>query len=208
MTRRADFGLLCGPLAAVILALGIAGLPAMLPGYSPIHQTVSEIGEVGSPARVPFTIVLLCVALCLLVFAAALRKRALQKGQATFPAYLIAAQAISCAGVGFFSYPHPLHNVFGMAELIGYQAPLVLAITWRHDRGSSEVVRMSWVMAAVVWIVVIINLPILDRQGSAYALIRPTYGLVQRALFASWFTWCALLGILLFRDRDTYGVLR
>ena len=141
-------------------------------------------------------------------FAAALRQRALESGQSTVAAYVVALTAVSCAGVGFFSFPHPLHNVFGMSELIGYQAPLVLAITWRHDRGSGEVVRMSWIMAAVVWIAIIINLPILDRQGSAYALIRPTYGLVQRALFASWFTWCTLLGILLFRDRGAKQVLR
>jgi hypothetical membrane protein len=208
VSGRADLRLLCAPLGAVILTLGIAGLPAMLPGYSALRQTVSEIGEMGSPARVPFTIVLLCVALCLLIFAAALRKRALQRGQSTLSAYLVAAQAVACAGVGLFAYPHPLHNVFGLSELIGYQAPLALALTWRHDRGSSRGVRLSWVMAAVVWIAVIINLPALGRQEWVWALMRPSYGLVQRALFASWFTWCALLGILLFRDRGTYRVLR
>lgn len=65
---------------------------------------MSEIGEMGSPARFPFTIMLCCVALCLLVFA---------------------------AGVGIFAFPHPLHNIFGESELIGYQAPVAFALTWR-----------------------------------------------------------------------------
>jgi hypothetical protein len=38
-------------LAAVVLAVGISLLPRLLPAYDPIAQTVSEIGEVGSPAR-------------------------------------------------------------------------------------------------------------------------------------------------------------
>ena len=50
---KRDYRLLFGPMAGVILALGIAGLALMIPGYSHVHQTVSEIGEIGSPARVP-----------------------------------------------------------------------------------------------------------------------------------------------------------
>ena len=37
--------------------------------------------------------------------------------------------ALPAAGIGVFAYPHPAHNVFGMSELIGYQAPLVFALT-------------------------------------------------------------------------------
>jgi hypothetical protein len=47
-----------GPLAAAIFGFGVAGLPLMVPGYSYIRQTVSEIGEIGSPARIPFAVVL------------------------------------------------------------------------------------------------------------------------------------------------------
>jgi hypothetical protein len=34
----------------------------MIPEYSHVQQTVSEIGEAGSPARIPFTVMLCCVA--------------------------------------------------------------------------------------------------------------------------------------------------
>jgi hypothetical protein len=52
---------------------GIAGLGLMIPGYSHLRQTVSEIGEISSPARVPFAILLCCVAAFILVFASAVR---------------------------------------------------------------------------------------------------------------------------------------
>ena len=33
-------------------------------------------------------------------------------------------------GNGIFAFPHPLHNTFGIYELIGYRAPLALALSW------------------------------------------------------------------------------
>ncbi len=86
-----NYRLLSGPLAAIILGFGIGGLALLIPGYSHVHQTVSEIGEIGSPARVP--------------------------------------------------------------------SPFV----------------------APVWV-----------------YVKPVHGLAQRALFAAWFGWCAVVGILLF----------
>ena len=130
---RRDYRLLFGPVAGVILTFGIAGLALMIPGYSHVHQTVSEIGEIGSPARVPFAVMLCCVAACILVFAAAVRDRSVQAGHSRSAAYLTGFMALSAAGVGLFAYPNPLHNVFGISELIGYQAPLCLALTWRRD---------------------------------------------------------------------------
>jgi hypothetical membrane protein len=192
--------LLFGPLAGILLALGVGGLALMIPGYRHVHQTVSEIGEVGSPARVPFAILLTCVAVCLLLFASAVRDRAVQIGQPQAAAYLIGLMGLSAAGVGVFAYPHPLHNVFGLSELVGYQAPLVLALTWRHHPQPKILVRFSWVMTVLVWLAIALNLGALDRQGALWALVKPNYGLVQRALFASWFSWCGGVGVLLRRD--------
>jgi uncharacterized membrane protein YjjB (DUF3815 family) len=59
--------LLFGPVAAAVLVLGIAGLAPMVPGYSHVRQTMSEIGEVGSPARTYFTTMLCFVAGCLVI---------------------------------------------------------------------------------------------------------------------------------------------
>src|SRR5215472_16012344 len=109
---------LFGLFGAVLLALGIAVLEVMVPGYNPVRQTVSEIGEVGSPMQMPFTLLLCTVAACVLVFASGLREIAVMSRRSALPALFTALMAISAAGVGIFSFPHPLQNVFGISELI------------------------------------------------------------------------------------------
>lgn len=198
-----DRRLLFGPLAAVILAAGIAGLALMIPGYSQIRQTVSEIGEMDSPARIPFAIMVCCVALCLLIFAAGVGAESRKAGHGSFCAYLIVCMALSAAGVGLFAFPHPLHNVFGESELIGYQAPLAFALTWRSDPGARRLVIFSWTFFALIWISIALNFSALDRHGAFGSAVAPVYGLIQRSLFAAWFGWCAGLGALLWQRKPS-----
>jgi hypothetical protein len=130
-----------GPAAAIILLTGIAALPLLIPGYSQIRQTVSEIGEMDSPARIPFAVMLCVVAAALVIFASALRDLLKRTGHSTLPAWLVGLMEIRATGVGIFAYPHPLHNVFGTSELIGYQAPLALALTLRTDPRMKRLAR-------------------------------------------------------------------
>ena len=201
-----NYRLLFGPLAAAILCFGIIGLAPLLPGYSHVHQTVSEIGEIGSPARVPFAIMLCCVAACILVFASAVRDLSVTARHSRSAAYLIAFMALPAAGVGVFAYPHPLHNIFGISELIGYQAPLVFALTWRRDPRVKTVVAASWIFSVLIWVAIGLNLSSLYRQGLIWAYVRPVNGLAQRSLFAGWFGWCAVVGILLFQHARSIGL--
>ena len=196
---RRNYRLLFGPLAGAILAFGIAGLALLIPGYSHVHQTVSEIGEIGSPARVPFAIMLFCVAACILVFASAVRDMAVVAHHSRLAAYVIGFMALPAAGIGLFAYPHPLHNLFGMSELIGYQAPLVLALTWRRDPRAKTLVVFSWILFALIWGAIALNLSAFAAPVWAY--VKPVHGLAQRALFAAWFGWCAVVGILLFQRK-------
>lgn len=193
--------LLAGPAAAVIFAATVLLLPLGIPGYSSVHQTVSEIGMVGSPMRIPFTLLVCLVALCLLVFGVALRAAARDAGHSSLAAYLTICAAISAAGVGLFAFPAPEHNYFGLSELIGYQAPWVFALNWRRDSSAANVVRASWLLAVLMWIVIALNLSVLDRGGALWAHERPIYGLVQRSLFAAFFLWCAVIGAMLSGDR-------
>jgi hypothetical protein len=109
--------------------------------------------------------------------------------------------AVSAAGVGIFAFPHPLHNVFGESELIGYQAPLAFALAWRRDSKANHLVTFSWIMFALVWISIALNLVSLDRHSVLWAEMKPVYGLIQRSLFAAFFGWCAGIGVLLRQRR-------
>jgi hypothetical protein len=90
-------------------------------------------------------------------------------------------------------------NIFGISELIGYQAPLVFALTWRRDPRANTLVALSWIFYVVVCVAVALNLSSLDRQGLVWAYVKPVQGLAQRALFAAWFGWSAVIGVFLFQ---------
>jgi len=47
-----------GSAAAGAFLLGTSALALMVPGYSEVHQTISEIGEMGSPAALPGRLIL------------------------------------------------------------------------------------------------------------------------------------------------------
>lgn len=196
--KRNDL-LLFGPLSAVIFCLGVAALALMVPGYSHVHQTVSEIGEVGSPANIPFTILMSCVAVCTLAFAWAVSEVSSQAGRSRAAAYLIACAALSGLGVGIFAYPHPLHNVFGLSEIIGYQTPLLFALAWRGEPRARALVHWSWILFVMLWISMGLNLIPLLSPSSLWPHLKPVNGLVQRSLFLTWFAWCSVAGILMWR---------
>jgi hypothetical protein len=196
-----DYRLLFGPLAAVILALGIVGLALPIGGYNHVRQTVSEIGEIGSPARVPFAIMLCGVAACILLFAVAVRDLSVKVGHSKLTAYLIGFMALPAVGTGVFAYPQPLHNVFGISELISYQAPLFLALGWRRDPRARTLVAFSWVLYVLICVAIALNLSSLDSKGVIWAYVKPVHGLAQRGLFAAWFGWCAVVGLLLFQNK-------
>jgi hypothetical membrane protein len=198
---KPDNRLLFGPLAAALLAVGIVVLPFWVPGYGQVRQTVSEIGEMSSPARIPFTIMLCGVAVCLLVFAAGIAAASKRAGHGRLSAYLVGCMAVSAAGVGIFAFPHPLHNVFGMSELIGYQAPLAFALSWRRDPNAKRLLSFSWTMFALIWVSIALNLVSFDRHSALWAEVKPVYGLMQRSLFAAWFGWCTGIGVLLRQHR-------
>lgn len=189
--------LLAGPFALALLVLGVVGLAWSMPGYSHARQTVSEIGAIGSPARVPFAMMLCGVALCALLCAHGVRDAARAARQSSAPAYLIGAMAISIAGVALFAHPHPLHNVFGLSELIGYQAPVVLAVTWRRHPMAGAVVRLSWLLYAVIVIAIVLNLSSVLGMTHVAAYVQPHIGVAQRVLFGAWFCWLGALGLLL-----------
>jgi hypothetical protein len=191
--------LLFGPLSALVFFAGVAGLGLLVPGNSQIHQTVSEIGEQGSPAQLPFSVMLWCLAACTLVFAWGIWEACGRAEHSRWSAYLVAYMSVAAAALGVFAFPHPLHNWFGLSELIAYQAPGVLAFTWRGDPRARKLVIWSWVFFAALWLAVGLNLGPMARGSTLWAYERPIYGLVQRSLFLSWSLWCATAGVLLWR---------
>jgi hypothetical protein len=59
---------------------------------------------------------------------------------------------------------------------------------------------VSRIFTLLVWLAIVANLSSMDRGGTLWLYARPVYGLVQRSLFAAWFGWAAVIGLMLFRE--------
>jgi hypothetical membrane protein len=198
-----------GPVAVLLFLVGTFAIGLMTPGYSHVRQTVSELGEVGAPGQLAFSVLLCAVAACLIVYAGAIARSLRALGHSVLPAYFVGAMAISCAGVGVFAFPHPLHNLFGLSETVGLQAPLIAALVFRKDPRARPAAQFSAVMYVLVVLAIAINLIPLLRPADLWADIKPAFGIVQRSLFASWFLWCggyALFLLRLGRNNASLGV--
>lgn len=192
-------GLWFGPVAVALFLAGTIAIGLFTPGYSHVRQTVSELGEAGAPGQVAFSVLLCLISACLIVCASAIARTLHQLGHSALPAYFVISMAISCAGVGIFSFPHPLHNVFGLSETVGLQAPLIAALVGRRDDRTRQARVFSTAMYLLVLLAFAINLIPLLRPTNLWAYIRPYFGLVQRSLFVSWFTWCAGYALFLIK---------
>ena len=196
MQQRSLF--LFGALAGVIFFSAIYILATMVDGYSHIAQTISEIGEIGSPAEVHLRVMNLVVALCLLVFAWSLHLFAKSNSASNLPAIFIACYSISEIGMAMFPSPHALHNVFGLSMTIGYMSPLVLALSWKNLASANGLIMISWTAFIFVVITIFLNLtPVFARD--LYPL--EYYGIVQRSLFVAFFGWCVFVSVKLFVSR-------
>jgi hypothetical protein len=44
-----------------------------------------------------------------------------------------------------------------------------------------------------------LNISPMFRQSEVWRLVHPVYGIVQRLLFATWFGWSTVIGVMLYR---------
>lgn len=198
-----DPRLLFGLWAAIAFGAGTIALAAFVPGYDPIRQSVSEIGEVSSPMRWPFAILLWAVALCVFVFAFGLwrARPSERKFSPAIAVFCTAWMGVAAAGIAWFAHPMAAHNLFGISQIIAYQAPLAFAIAWRGEQSAHYAIMFSLIMYALTLASLVFNLSVIFGDDSLWRAIEPLYGLVQRSLFAGFFTWCAGAAWLLWSRR-------
>lgn len=204
---RTKTRLLFGPIAAVIFFFGVLGLASLLPGYSHVHQDISTIGRIGSPERVPFSAVFIFYACSLAIFASGIFNLAGHAGLSRLPAYLVAFMAFTQIGIAIFATPHPLHNMFGIASMLGFLAPIALAVSWRRVRPPRTLIVVSYVLGLLVLGCVIVGLSELYPQSQLWQLVKSVPGLVQRSLAGAWLAWLFASGILMRRWESTLGAM-
>jgi hypothetical membrane protein len=196
LMRSGDFCLLFGLIAGAVFIAASTVLGALLPNYDPITQTISEIGEKGSPFETTFKVTNLFVAACFILFAFGVYRFSKERHFSLALAALLGFKAAMELGVFTFESPHPWHNVFGIAGIFGFFAPLVLAVSWPNTPDLRPVRRVSAIAGLFLTGSIALNLSPLFMQES---YIVEHYGLVQRTLLA-FHLWCAYLAIVLFHS--------
>jgi hypothetical protein len=190
--------LLGGLLGTVVLVATTLTLGAALPGYSHVRQTVSEIGMRGSPVAAPFAVSFVLISISMGLFGIGVGAFAKARRISTVPAYFVASLGISVLGVALFPSPDSWHNRFGLSSTVGYLSPLVVALSWRRQPSLERVIAISWIAFALVLVSMGLNLaPLFVPVSESYGA---HYGLVQRTIFVSYYGWCSVVGVMLFRQ--------
>jgi hypothetical protein len=171
-------------------------LGVLLPGYDLVTQTISEIGEQGSPFETAFRAINLLVAGCFLLFAFGVYRFSGERNLSHAPAILLGFFALMETGVFVFEAPHPWHNMFGIASILGYLAPGILAITWPDARSLRSLRRVSIAAGAFLIVSLALNLSELFVR---VPYVLEHIGIVQRTLFV-FHLWCAYAAIALWQS--------
>ncbi|MGB5461443.1 MAG: DUF998 domain-containing protein [Eudoraea sp.] len=167
-----------GWIIALLFITGTFVLGSLLADYSFISQTVSEIGQEGSPLNSAWQIFSLLVGLLIIVFSIGIISFGRQNKWSIIPGIFILFAGLSEFGIALFPSPHSLHNVFGLSMTIGYFSPLMFFLLWKDKLGASFK-RYSLFAFVLILLGIFLNLsPAFASQ--LYPL--EYYGLVQRFL--------------------------
>ena len=180
-----------GWIAGASFIIGSLLLGSLLPEYNPVSQTVSEIGESGSPLSMPWNLFSVSIGLLMIFFAGGIILFAKQNKLSILPGIFMLSYGLSQFGIGFYPSPHPLHNVFGLSMTLGYFSPLVFALSWKNKL-SQQFKNISIITFILIILGIFLNLT------PAFA---PTlypleyYGIVQRFLLFTFYVYCGYVSV-------------
>ncbi len=180
-----------GWIISITFIVGTFVLGSLLTDYSFISQTVSEIGEEGSPLYLQWQIFSIVIGTLLMIFAISIISFARHNNISVIPGIFILFAGLSEFGIALFPSPHPLHNVFGLSLTIGYFSPLLFFLLWKDKLGTSFK-QYSLIAFVLILLGIFLNLsPIFAPQ--LYPL--EYYGLVQRFLLFIFYLYMALIAV-------------
>ncbi len=181
-----------GWITAITFILGTFILGSQIEDYSAISQTVSEIGEKGSPLYIQWQIFSIGIGCLLILFAIGIVSFAKKKRDLSIvPSIFILVYGLSQLTIGIFPSPHPLHNIFGLSMTVGYFSPLIFAVRWKNQLGMTFK-RLSLIAFILIVLGIFLNLTPAFAP-SLYPL--EYYGIVQRFLLFTFYIYCSFISI-------------
>ncbi len=180
-----------GWIAATIFIIGTFILGGLLEVYNPVSQTISEIGQNGSPLYFHWQVFSISIGVLLIFFAAGVLSFAKTNKLSIVPGLFMLSYGISQFGIGMFPSPHQAHNIFGLSMTIGYFSPLVFVLAWRNKMGK-DFKQISLLAFVLIILGITLNL------SPAFA---PTlypleyYGTVQRFLLFAFYVYVGFVSV-------------
>lgn len=180
-----------GWISAVLFIAGSLVLGSFLGDYSFISQTVSEIGQEGSPLKLTWQLFSLLLGLLLILFSLSIISFARRNKWSVVPGVFVLFAGLSEFGIALFPSPHPLHNIFGLSMTIGYFSPLVFFLLWKDKLG----VSFKW-YSLLAFILIVLGI-FLNLSPIFAPKLYPLeyYGLVQRFLLFTFYLYLALVAV-------------
>lgn len=155
----------------------------ILPEYNHAENMVSELGEIGTSTQHLFTIGLVLTSIFSLLFNIGLHRQCKKSGLSTLPVLILWTFTFSIAGAGIFSYPQPLHGLFGSPSIILFLSPLTAVFLWKETQVPS-IRRMSLLTFIVMLFGFLVFIP----------SVLPEYiGIKQRIFHLGWSIWFIFL---------------
>ena len=180
-----------GAIAAAFFMIGSLLLGSLISDYNPVSQTVSEIGQEGSPLYETWQVFNIVVGVLMMLFAAALISFANKNKYAILPGIFMLFYGISQFGIGLYPSPHSLHNVFGLSMTLGYFSPLVFALSWKNKLGKS-----FKNISILTFIFIIVGI-FLNLTPAFAPTLYPLeyYGIVQRFLLFTFYAYSGYVSL-------------
>ena len=180
-----------GWITAIAFILGTFIWGSQLNDYNAISQTVSEIGEKGSPLYIQWQIFSIGIGCLLILFAIGIVSFAKKRNLSTVPGIFILFYGLSQFTIGIFPSPHPLHNVFGLSMTVGYFSPLIFAVLWKNQLG------MTFTIISLIAFILIVLGIFLNLTPAFAPSLYPLeyYGIAQRFLLFTFYIYCAVISI-------------
>ena len=196
---------MCGMVAPVLFALAVIVLGFLREDYSHVSDTISDLGEIGSPNMAGQNVNFILTGLLILAFSFGLYRGTDPGKRVKVGSLLVAVIGLGVAGAGVFpddpSCPSPgcnslAANGHGVAGFMVFPAIPFAILLFARGLGRDTAWRRYRTYSLVTGIVALALLVLFDASESTLASWE---GAIQRLYLVSWFQWIGVMAIGLFR---------
>jgi hypothetical protein len=195
---------ICGIVGPILFIVVTLGFPLLRPGYDPIRQYMSELGEVDAPYAIGYNMPAFLLGLLLIAFDFGLHRGITEGKGSKLAPILMAVAGVGWVGASFFhcdpgcvneSVTGKMHGVAGIIAVPPLAiAPLALLPRLKKDNRWWSYQAFSRIMGALA-----VTLFAVMFTGEVSPALEPYRGLLQRLTSYTALLWMEVTAIRLLR---------